>query len=354
MLARIILYANKVFCLRHELGRIKETAATKNNRHSSTGVIVGCLMTMALCRFGSFNAVEKSKSKKVWKQLMGRNNTLCSADTLGRRTASIMVDSTRSLLLNLNRKMRRNKALEPLRKGGYATVVVDGHEIGCSYLRDFGDSICLEREITQKDGSKRTQYYQRLVCAVLVCNGHTQLLDMEMQLPGEGEVAAALRLLERISREYGHLFDVVMADGLYAQAPFFKAVQKMKKHVIAVLKDERRELTEDIRLLVPAVQPHSFNRGDNGRIKVLAWDIEELATWTQVEQHVRVVRTLETRTVTRQARRKKTLDPYHRDQYRRVAMGHDIANQCHFHRRPCQPRPSSMGHRKPMFQRVGQ
>jgi hypothetical protein len=305
MLARIINYANKVLNLRTELGRVTESVNKRNNRKTSTGVLVGCLMTMALCRLGSFNAVETNKGRKIWRQLMGRKNNLCSADTLGRRATTVKVESVRSLLLNTNRKMRRNKALEPLRKGGYATVAVDGHEINCSYLRDFGDSICLQREITQKDGSKRTQYYQRLVCAVLVCNDHTQLLDMEMQLPGESEVAAALRLLERISVDYYHLFDVVMADGLYAQAPFFKAVRKMNKHVIAVLKDERRDLTEDVRLLLPVLQSQSFNRGKNDKIKVAAWDIEELTTWPQTGQTVRVVRTEETRTVIRQARSKK-------------------------------------------------
>lgn len=307
MLTRIISYANKVLYLRKELGSIKESVKKHDNRQCSTGLVVGCLMTMALCRLGSFNAVETNKGRKIWKQLMGRKNQLCSADTLGRRTTTIDVESVRTLLLNSNRQMRRNKALEPLRKGGYAAVVVDGHEINCSYLRDFGDSICLQREIPQKDGGKRTQYYQRMVTAVLVCKGHTQLLDMEMQLPGESEVAAALRLLERISVYYTHLFDVVMADGLYAQAPFFKAIRKMNKHIIAVLKDERRDLTEDVRLLLPTVQPISFKRGHCDKIKVDAWDIEELTTWPQTGQNVRVVRTEETRTVSRQAYKKKNL-----------------------------------------------
>lgn len=236
---------------------------------------------------------------------MGRKNKLCSADTLGRRVVNIDAETVRALLLNCNRKMRRNKALEPLRKGGYAALVMDGHEINCSYHRDFGDSICLQREIPQKDGSKRTQYYQRIVTAVLVCKGHTLLLDMEMQLPDEGEVAVALRLLERISLHYSHLFDVVMGDGLYAQAPFFKAVRAMNKHVIAVLKDERRDLTEDVRSTFPIVQPTSFKRGKKNKIDVKAWDIEDLKSWPQTGLNVRVVRTEETRTIIRQSYKKK-------------------------------------------------
>lgn len=309
MLTRIIAYANKMITLHSLLKTVTEVTNPHDNCSYGTGLIIGSLMTMALCRLGSFNVVGSNRGKKIWKQLMGGKNKICSADTLGRRSAAIDVESVRNLLRIGNRKMRRSKAFQALREGNHTAVVMDGHEINCSYLRDFGDSICLEREIPQKDGSTRTQYYQRLVTAVLVCKGHTQLLDMEMQLPGESEVTTALRLLQRICIDYGTLFNVVMADGLYAQAPFFKAVRKMNKHVIAVLKDERRDLTQDVRLLVPQVSPQQFRRGDNDRIKVQAWDIEELTSWPQTKQPIRVVRTKETKSVFRQAYKKKNYNP---------------------------------------------
>jgi hypothetical protein len=291
--------------LRNELKTITESPIANDNRRYSTSFIVGCLMTMSLCRIGSFNAVETSRGKKIWSRLMGRKALLCNADTLGRRAATINAESIRTLMLRSNRQMRRRKTFRPLRMRGYAAIVVDGHEIGRSYRRDFGDSTCLQREIPQKDGSPRTQYYQRLVNAVLVCDGHTQLLDIEMQLPGEDEIAAALRLLERVGINYGSLFDLVLADGLYAQAPFFKAVRKMGKHVIAVLKHERRDLTKDVRQLLPVVKQQFFCRGDNNRITVAAWDIEGLTSRPQTGQPVRVVRTEETRKILRQAHRKK-------------------------------------------------
>jgi len=39
-------------------------------------------------------------------------------------------------------------------------------------------------------------------------------------MPGENEVAAATLLLERTFLNYSRAFDIVVADGLYAQAPF--------------------------------------------------------------------------------------------------------------------------------------
>lgn len=343
MLTRIIGYANKMFGLRKGIGTITESTKKRNNRHYATGVIAGCLMTMALCRFGSFNAVEKQKRKKAWKYLLGHDNQSCSADTLGRRAATIQPESLQALLRSSNRKLRRSKALCPLRKGGYAAIVIDGHEINCSYLRDFGDSPCLERLIKQKDGSARTQYYQRLVCAALVCEGHTQLLDMEMQLPGEGEIATALRLLRRLEPDYSHLFDLILADGLYAQGPFFKAARQMNKHVIAVLKDERRDLTEDARLLLPTVKATSFQRGKKGKISTVAWDVEDLTGWPQAGQDVRVVRTLESKTVTRQAWKKKNYPLQRRKQRQASGCGSRHCRIKHSRRRTLSTSPITGG-----------
>jgi len=46
------------------------------------------------------------------------------------------------------------------------------------------------------------------------------LLDHEPQRPGEEEVETALRLLARVIPAYPRAFDVVLADALYAEAPF--------------------------------------------------------------------------------------------------------------------------------------
>jgi len=44
-------------------------------------------------------------------------------------------------------------------------------------------------------------------------------LDIELIRPGEGEVIAAKRLLERVLQRYGRFFDAVIGDALYLEAP---------------------------------------------------------------------------------------------------------------------------------------
>ena len=68
-------------------------------------------------------------------------------------------------------------------------------------------------------------------------------------------MVAARRLLERVLADYPRAFDVVAVDGLYARSDFFNFVRSPGKHVIAVLKDEQRDLLADARSLCEVVGP---------------------------------------------------------------------------------------------------
>jgi len=259
------------------------------------------LRTMALCMFmlvssrlGSLNALEKCRYGKLW-QRYGVDDKLPSADQLGRVAATIAARDVRRQLKTIYRKLKRRKALSPSSHDNLYALVIDGHESSASYLRCCKD--CLTRRINKNTPRERTQYYHRLVMGALVCKRFTVLLDAEMQIKGENEVRTAQRLLARLLRDYPRAFDLVVADGLYAQAPFFKTVRAAGKHVIAVLKDEGRELARDVLGLCKCVKSHLLNTRTTKR---QVWDIEELASWPQVGMPVRVVRSQETTTVRRQ------------------------------------------------------
>ena len=57
-----------------------------------------------------------------------------------------------------------------------------------------------------------------------------------MERPGEDEVACAMRLLERVLRDYPRAFEVVVADELYLRADFFNFVTRQGKEVSVFLK----------------------------------------------------------------------------------------------------------------------
>ena len=177
--------------------------------------------------------------------------------------------------------------------GGLAVAVIDGHESHASYRRHC--SGCLERTLHTEQGD-RLQYYHRQVVLMLVAGERAGqpalrlLLDLEPQRLGEDEVAAALRLLERVLARYPRAFDVVLADGLYAQAPFFNFLLGHRKHALVVLKDSRRDLYQDVCGLFQLAPP----RRGHYRSRECQWqDVADLRSWPQVQVPVRVVRSQE-------------------------------------------------------------
>ena len=254
-------------------------------------------MVMALAQMGSLNALEQTGENSFWKKWLATN--LPSADAIGAVFSSIDANGFRGILRHLYSRLKRNKALQPPFRDNLFALVIDGHESSASYLRCCNQ--CLKREIKTLRGS-RIQYYHRHVMAILLCKDFPFLLDLELQMPGEDEVAAATRLVERLFLNYPRAFDVVVADGLYAQAPFFKTVIAHGKQVIAVLKDDRRDLLQDAMGVFCQELPFVFQQDGVTR---QCWDIEGFKSWTSFGQEARVVRSVETTTVCRQNTGKK-------------------------------------------------
>jgi hypothetical protein len=244
---------------------------------------------------GSLNEWEQSKLLPSWKKHL-KLQKLPSADTMGEVATKVNVDDLRILVKTVYRKLKRNKALKSGFHDNLFFLVIDAHEFFCSYLRSCDQ--CLQREITTANGAK-IQYYHRYAMGMLIsAAGICIPLDIEMQKPGEDEVACAIRLLERLYRIIPRAFDVIMADGLYARAPFFNKAVALGKQVIAVLKDERRDLIKEARSRCDCIRPHAFTR--RNRVRVEAWDLEDCRGWTQLDMPVRVMRTREKTSVCRQ------------------------------------------------------
>jgi hypothetical protein len=82
-----------------------------------------------------------------------------------------------------------------------------------------------------------------------------------------------------------------------------------RKHVIAVLKNESRDLLQDARALFDG---RAATRLDDRDIRRLCWDLPGFTTWPQCGEKVRVVRSFEQTIVRRQTypRRPPTSETY--------------------------------------------
>ena len=115
------------------------------------------------------------------------------------------------------------------------------------------------------------------------------VLDVEMLQPGEGEIVAARRLLERLLVRYGRFFDVVLGDALYLESHLFNLCLAHRKHALAVLKANNRSLLEDASSLMRG--PADLVRQEGDRL-IRYWD-EEGFSHPPIEAPLRVLRTEE-------------------------------------------------------------
>lgn len=334
ILRRLIAYAEKIFQFSDTV--VAGVVDRRRQPRISTCLVVQSVAALFWARMGSLNALELAADSCFFRRWLGQ--PVCSADSVGRVAALMEAESLRSGIHLLYERLKRNKALPD--QGGLGVAVLDGHESHASYRRHCQG--CLERTI-HSGQTERTQYYHRQVTLLLLpgarpgCEPIRFLLDQEPQRSGEDEVATALRLLERVLGSYPRAFDLVLADALYSTAPLFNFLLARGKHVLAVLKDDRRNLYQDATALFAACPPVE---GSFRSRQCLWWDFPGLLSWPQVNAPVRVIRSQETRTVRRQLDGKDetltsdwmwvtTLPPLSVSTGRAVALGHqrwDIEN----------------------------
>lgn len=265
---------------------------TRRRPQIRTSVIVRAVVVMFLGRLGSLNALEQTRPSRFWLRWLGRK--LPSADSIGRVCSLMKVADVRTVLHEVYSRLKRMKALEPP-DHGLMLAVVDGHETTASRRRCCSE--CCQRVLHTKQGDV-LEYYHRYSVLRLVSSHLSWMLDAEPIHPGEDELAASRRLVERDLDLYPRAFDVVAGDAIYANTGWFSFLTGRGKHALAVLKDNRPNLLQDARTLFD-VLPAKADACES-RLRCRYWDDDRFTRWPDLAPRVRVVRSLETRTVRRQ------------------------------------------------------
>src|SRR5258708_6932663 len=252
VLRRLIAYSGKIFHFSRDI--VTHLSDQRRKPRISTAAVVKSSMVLFWARMGSLNAWEQVGRARFWQSWL--QEPTCSADTLGRVHALLDTDGLRQGIHDVYQRLKRNKALPDIY--GLGVVVLDGHESHASYLRHCPG--CLQRTIPCAGGD-RIQFYHRQVTLLLLPRappGREPLhlfLDQDPQWPGRADMATALRLLARVIPAYPRAFDLVLADALYAKAPFFNFLLPRANHPLGVLKQQRPNLYQDLPPFFDPVPP---------------------------------------------------------------------------------------------------
>jgi hypothetical protein len=146
---------------------------------------------------------------------------------------------------------------------------------------------CQVREKTVRDeqGEEHLvqEYYHRAVALVWV-NGPTPfVLGWELLAPGEGELTAALRLLQRLLPRLRKSLDLILGDALYCCRPFFQTVCGAGLEALAISSGQT-EMDEGIDLLRQTEPPRRVPG-----IEVAVWEMESEAWRQDLKRPLRVI-----------------------------------------------------------------
>lgn len=271
MFRRAVRYSRNYFGLFDKLknitdGRIKPRIATIK--------VAIAIFSIQLANLGSLNNFSQSVLSP-------------SVSTIARSADTMSLCYIRDVNLKVYKKARMAKMLASYR--GRWIGIIDGKEITTSsYLKCRH---CKKRKLRDKEGRLKYQYYHQFTAFILACRDFSFTLDIEPILPGEGEKTSAYRLLSRVCRNYPKAFSLVIGDGLYLNGKIFKLLEAHHKKTIAVLKEERRQLSQEAESLSLLTEPEVYREGATS---YRVWEHTISGCWDGYGKDVRVIVSEET------------------------------------------------------------
>ena len=278
-LYQFLRYAIEVFGMGPALMRVSDT---REDPDVPTFPVVTSLLMAAVLRVPSINQLEHLLGTGQFQRLLGerlkkrQGKPLFSADAIVDVLDSLEIMTLQAALAQIIKKAERNKAFRDDTFGTFICTAIDGWEPFWSYRRHC--DACLTRQVKRKvkiaesragvdgitlddedlDGDPNelvTQYYHRFVVAFLVA----PKLDLTLAIepvrteaelvaagakPGcgdEGEITAALRLIDRVHDTYGCFIDAFALDGLYPCGPVFEKLTQYHYGATVITRDARKD-----------------------------------------------------------------------------------------------------------------
>ncbi len=254
--------------------------------------VLASLIVGLVCRLPSLNQIEGLIQAGAFDRLLGRLPKP-SADTLAYALSRVEVGSLKRYLWQVVNKARLNKV--PVGDiEGHRVAAIDGSEVYSSSSERMSCAECKTRRV-----GEGIQFYEQAVVVSYV-GDFPLLLGLRRVERGQGEVAAGVELINELGLELFRYCDIIVADALYAQAPFIKAVMAQNKHVLVKVKQENREIIADAEGLFSGREPDvvlngaKVHPGADAIYDAKIWDEEGFMSWSSLGVPVRCIKVEET------------------------------------------------------------
>jgi len=276
-------YLDKVFDFSDRVAALPEGRVYP--RHSWKKVFDAVFLGAA-CQFPALHQIEAECRRGVLARRIGS----LSEDCLGYAMLHQDPAALFALGCDLARRFKRNGLLHSEWARGRIVAAADGMEICSSFTRCC--EACLERKVQRKVGEELCediQYYHRICAVTVVSTSFPIPLGIRFQKNGEGEVACTLALLEDLHDQLGpRFFDLLVADALYLQQPFVKAIEALGLDWVMNLKENQPELLAEAQRVTAGPAP--FRQADSQQQFEL-WHAPEVY-WLVADRSIGIVKTV--------------------------------------------------------------
>ena len=278
-------YLDKVFDFPSKVGALPDSR--QSPRHHGKKIFDAVFLGAA-CQFPAVHRIETECQSGALSKRIGS----LSEDAIGYALERQDPGAIFNLGCDLARQLKRNGIFRSKWSRGLVVAAVDGIEICSSFARSC--DYCMERKVEHKvDGQLREelQYYHRICAVTIVSSAFPIPLGIRFQKDGETEVSCSLSLLHDLLDRVGRRFlDLLVADALYLQAPFVRAVEDLGLDWVINLKENQPELLAEAQRLTAGAALH---RDGDEKQELQHWHAPEVY-WPVADRSVRVVKTVRT------------------------------------------------------------
>lgn len=179
-----------------------------------------------------------------------------SPDRLGEVLEVVVASESEALMHELFWQARRSKLLETSTVVGLRLAGIDLNELFCSQAIHCDQCQQRTKHLKRDDRTEDvTEYYHQVVCLQWLGGTIPWPLGWELLRPGEGELTAALRLLDRVLPILRPSLDAIVGDGLYDCRPYWQCLARHHLDGLALMTREESLLWNDIELYARMEKP---------------------------------------------------------------------------------------------------
>jgi len=245
---QIRVFRAKLPVLLQRLSKIDDPRNPKKIKHKHTLLMIYGILTFVF-QMASRREANREMTRPVFmenlKSLFPELGDLPHNDTLMRLLSRINVREIESALMELVRKMIRNKKFVRYLVDNCYPIAIDGTQ---KFVRDvLWSEECLEREVKKGDATEKQYYVYVLEANLAFAGGMSIPLMSEFLSYTEGDMdtkrqdcerKAFKRLARRLKDAFGHLPIMVLLDGLYPNGPIMELCRNNRWDFMMVLQDK--------------------------------------------------------------------------------------------------------------------